>query len=130
MRMWFWSGPDIVALLFLSLAVFRLASQGQCIRSGSYNRTEGVLNALVTSLEHKISAGGGALVASLTPSRVLQLFSGSVPSDVQSPCFPGGQENTRRLKRKKSRFEPERRSATSVAADVGGITGVLAQFPF
>ena len=37
-----------------------------------------MLNALVTSLEHEISTGGGALVASLPPSRVLQLFSGSV----------------------------------------------------
>ena len=41
------------------LCAYRLASQGQCVRSGSYERTENVLNAIVTALENEISAGAG-----------------------------------------------------------------------
>ena len=88
------------------LCAYRLASQGQCVRSGSYEQTENVLNAIVTALEDEISAGGGSLVASLTPSRVTQLFAGTVPSTVLNASYPGGPENTRRLNRKKSKFEP------------------------
>jgi hypothetical protein len=84
-----------------------------------------VLNAIVTALENEISAGGGSLVASLTPSRVTQLFAGTVPSTVLNASYPGGPENTRRLNRKKSKFEPAPKRSVVRSTQHQTVSGVI-----
>ena len=73
--------------------------------------------------------GGGSLVASLTPSCVTQLFAGTVPSTVLNPSYPGARpENTRRLNRKKSKFEPAPKRSVVRSTQhqrVGGVFPVL-----
>ena len=62
--------------LFPLSRLVKFASQGQCIRSGSYSRAEGIVNLLIadSELESETCPAGAPLRASSSSVRVSQLF--------------------------------------------------------
>ena len=83
------------------------------------------MNVLITELESEICSVGGPLQSSLTPGRVTQLFTENTnPVNVLNPPCPGGHENKRRLKRKKSSFYPQPHSSGLVKASASSVKWV------
>ena len=114
----------LLVFFFVFLFHIRLASQGQCIRSGAYSRSESILKVLAEELQSEICGAGAPLTSSLTPARVSQLFSGNIPDGVQNPPCPGGPENKRQQKRKTSKFYPTPHAAASADTSTRNVTGV------